>query len=259
MDHYADRFIEGIRAEVLDSAAVNHPYLIALNTGEFPDVQWALQDFAFQYGLYNARFTHYVSAVIGNLRDPAHKQIMLANLAEEHGDTEGVDLSAEVMASIAGLPHASLYQRFQQALGVDGDYIQKAQRCSASLIWTRQFEQLCALNEGAGVGAIGIGTELIVSRIYAQILGGLQAHSRLTPRERVFFDLHSQCDDEHAAQILLIARDLAQDAGVRQQLEYGARTAIEMRIAFWDAMLERAQSLPAADASLTTERANGAN
>jgi hypothetical protein len=34
-------FIKGISAEALDSAAVNHPYLRAMSTGDFPNIDMA--------------------------------------------------------------------------------------------------------------------------------------------------------------------------------------------------------------------------
>lgn len=251
MNHKPDRFIDSLCAEAFDSAAVNHPYLRAIHTGDLPNIDLALKDFAFHYGLYSARFTHYVSAVTAKLSKAEHKQILLANLAEEQGDTEGVELPSDVLASIVGLPHSSLYRRFQQAMGVDAEYAKAAQRCQTSVLWSQKFLELCKMNEYVGVGAIGIGTELIVSRIYNKILEGLKAHSNLTMIERVFFDLHSQCDEEHAAQMLMITRDLAQDSTSRKKIEYGARLAIDLRVTFWDQMLQRAQSFPAPEIPVT--------
>ena len=102
------------------------------------------------------------------------------------------------------------------------------------------------MNECVGVGAIGIGTELIVSSIYNQILEGLKAHSDLTMTQHVFFDLHCQCDEEHATKMLLIAEDLAQTRTACEQIEYGVKMAINMRVIFWDKMQERAQNFPEA-------------
>jgi len=112
-------------------------------------------------------------------------------------------------------------------------------------LWSKQFLQLCLMNEYVGVGAIGIGTELIVSSIYNQILEGLKNHSDLTMTQRVFFDLHSECDEEHAAQMILIAEDLALDHSACEQIEYGVNMAINMRVMYWDKMLERANNIPA--------------
>lgn len=237
-------FIEQLSAEALDSAAVNHPYLHAIREGDFPDFNRALKDFAFQYSLYSSRFTRYVSAVINNLHNDHHKQTLRTNLAEEQGLSHDVELPPDVMESIAGQPHAVLFRRFQEALGIDSDFRATTDQCQTGLLWSKQFLQLCEMNQYVGVGAIGIGTELIVSSIYNQILQGLNQHSALTMKQHVFFNLHSACDEEHAAQIALIAADLARDSSSCEQIEYGVNMAINMRVMFWDKMLERAQSFP---------------
>lgn len=237
-------FIKRISAEALESGAVNHPYLHALREGDFPNIDLALKDFAFQYNLYSTKFTRYVSAVIENLSDNRHKQILLTNLAEEQGLTTDIELPPAVLASIDGQPHSALFRHFQEALGVDSEYRKTASQCQTGLLWSKQFLQLCEMNEYVGIGAIGIGTELIVSNIYNQILECLTAHSDLTIEQHVFFNLHSACDEEHAAQIGLIAEDLAQNNSACEQIEYGVKMAINMRIIFWDKMLERAQNFP---------------
>lgn len=242
MSSMVDGYIDSICSEIIESEAINHPYLHALEAGNLPNVELALQDFAFQYSAYSAQFTEYVSAVITNLSNPEHKKLLQANLDEEQGHASDEELPPDVLACVEGLPHTSLYKRFQHAIGVDSEYLNTTQYCPASLRWRHQFLGLCNMNEFVGIGAIGIGTELIVSHIYKKILAGLQSHSKLTMNERVFFHLHSQCDEGHAAQILKIAKDLAQDEEQREQIAYGARAAVDMRVAFWDEMLTRAQS-----------------
>ena len=233
-------FIKRISEQALSSAAINHPYLTAISKGEFGDMQAAFQDFAYQYGLYSKHFTRYLTAVIDNLSEPNHKNILLENLQEEQGNAHDVDLPPEVLLSVLGQPHCVLFKRFQQALSVDEHYALQHGPCQTGLFWSKHFLHLCQENQYIGLGAIGIGTELIVSRIYEQILMGLEHHSGLSQSERVFFDLHSGCDDEHAAQILAITEELASSQSICEQIEYGTKMALNMRIMFWDKMLERA-------------------
>ena len=235
----ATAFIERTSAHAFQSAAVEHPYLQALRDGDFPDVDWAFRDFALQYGLYSRRFTHYVCSVIKNLNCPDHKAILQANLAEEQGDAHDVELPPDVLATVIGQPHSQLYRRFQNALGIDAEAYEPTPACPGHY-WSDKFLQLCGQNEHVGVGAIGIGTEFIVSRVFDQILDGLKAHSDLTMAQRVFFDLHSECDDEHAAQMLSITNDLAQDPKAREQIERGITAALDLRASFWDKLMERA-------------------
>ena len=222
-----------------------------MREGDFPNVDMAYMDFAHQYGLYSAMFTQYVSAVIENLSDQGHKQILLDNLAEELGGTHDIELPPEVLSGVAGQPHSELFHRFQEALGVTADYRKKTARCETALLWRQQFLQLCEMNECVGVGAIGIGTELVVASIYKQILVGLKAHTDLTMTQHVFFDLHSECDEDHAAQIAVIAEDLAQDSEACEQIGYGVKMAINMRVIFWDKMQERAQNFSVAAGLVT--------
>jgi len=246
--------IDRLGAEALNSAAVNHPYLQAMRTGDFPDVELALKDFALQYGLYSTRFAHYLSAVIEHLTSAEHKRILQANLAEEIGNSHDIDLPPDVLDSVAGQPHASLFQRFQASVGVSAsdkpDTTASLAEQQPGALWSQRFLTLCETNQCVGIGAIGIGTELIVSSIYNQILEGLKSHTQLTMQQRVFFDLHSQCDDEHAAQITLITKDLAQDELSSEQIEHGVQMAINLRTEFWDTMLTRARSM--ADPSSST-------
>ena len=239
-------FINRLSDEIFDSPAVNHPYLQSLCKGDFPDINFAFKDFAFQYGFYNTQFINYLSAVIKNLSSNEHKQILESNLAEEEGHIQDIDLPHEVLASITKQSHTQLYCRFQEALGVDSNYNELNSKDNPGLSWSQQFLHLCEMNEFVGVGAIGIGTELIVSKIYNQILVGLEAHSNLTLKQRVFFDLHSECDKEHAAQLLSIAKDLANDKNSCKQIEYGVTMAIKLRSLFWDNMLERARNFSTA-------------
>ena len=235
-------FIERMSTEALASTAVNHPYLDAFCDGSFPNIEFALKDFACQYGIYSAQFIRYLSAVIKNLESEEHQQILQTNVCEEKGDTHDFDLPADILASVAGQPHALLFRRFQEALGIDAVYRVTHQEHGPGQEWSRQYLRLCETDQCVAVGAVGLGTELIVSTIYQKILEGLKNHSQLTLDQRVFFDLHSHCDDEHAEQLKIIATELAQSPEACEKLTLGVHKAIELRTQFWDAMLERANT-----------------
>lgn len=236
------QFIGDLQREALSSKAVYHPYLEDLCAG-LPQQKMAdFRDFAFQYGIYSVRFASYVQSVIAALSQEHHRNILLENLREEQGSTHDVELPPDILATVVGQPHSKLFLRFQQALGVEQVESSEKMVREPGYIWAKAFAQLCSQNEYVGIGAIGFGTELIVSKIYRQILSGLRAHTSLTPVEHVFFDLHSECDDEHAEQILSICRDLATDPDKRELIAYGAKKALQLRIEFWDAMYERVKS-----------------
>lgn len=235
-------FTDRISANAFHSSAVIHPYLTALCEGQLPDMPLAFKDFALNYGAYSSNFTHYITATIDGLGRQEHKDVLRANLAEEQGHIGDIVLPKAVAADIEGKSHASLFRRFQHALGVDADDRDCAIRPDVGLAWSQKFQLLCKQDECTAIGAVGFGTELIVSRIYTQILEAIKSHSNLLPTDYVFFDLHSVCDDDHADQLLSIADDLAVDAAARAKIERGAIAAIDLRASFWDAMLERAEN-----------------
>lgn len=246
-------FIEDMCEEALASAAVRHPYLDAMRSGSFPDLEYAFKDFAFQYGLYSANFMQYVSAVMKQLQDDRHREILRGNLAEEQGHAHDVDLPADIMASIDGEPHSRLYRRFQDALGVNPDERNPTARCPGAR-WSSKFLTLCRSGEMIGAGAIGIGTEFVVASIFEQILAGLKQHSDLTMLQRVFFDLHSECDEKHAQEMMQITSELARDPESCDQIEHGIRCALALRAAFWDQMMERALAAPSLDHRATRDQ-----
>ena len=238
------QFVDHLSQKALNSSAVKHPYLESLRTGSFPNMVLALQDFAFQYRFYSCGFVEYLKEVIEQLPSDTHKSLLLENLAEENGDTHGVELPQEVLETIEGVAHCQLYKRFQEAIGVDQSYIENHRASETALMWREQFMHLCKLGPEVGIGALGMGTELIVFDIYDQILDGIKQHTSLSMIERVFFDLHSQCDEEHAAQMQRIAEDLAHSTEAQEKIEFGTKMAINLRTLFWDKMHERALAMP---------------
>ncbi|MBT8421824.1 MAG: iron-containing redox enzyme family protein, partial [Gammaproteobacteria bacterium] len=164
------------------------------------------------------------------------------------GHAHDHDLPSEITEIVSGQPHSLLFANFQDAVGTQQNADDASRPNQPGSMWSEQFLALCQRSQCAGIGAIGIGTELIVSGVYQQILTGLRQHSELSLRERVFFELHSHCDDEHAEQLLQIAEELATSDAAIAEIEFGARMAIQLRTAFWDRMLKRARSA-AAEAS----------
>ena len=233
------RFIDHLTKTALHSSAVNHRYLDLLAAGGDRQFEKVISDFALQYGFYSDRFVHYVLAVIANLDDKVHQRILQGNLDEEYGNTHDVMLPEDVMDSIVGQPHTLLFKRFQRATGITEEMLGSIRPDSPGILWANKFEALCKENALAGIGALGFGTEFIVSSIYQKILCGIKMAGFLAPTDHVFFDLHAECDDEHAQQFVHIASDLLVDSEAESQIEYGMAQALKLRSEFWDQMLER--------------------
>ncbi len=237
--------VESLRNEAINSRAVKHPYLDALVNGQLPNTPLALLDLSRCYAAYSSHFVKYLGAVIAQLENPEHRNELTHNLREEHGEVDDLDLGAELKARIDGVPHTQLFQWFQSAL--EQELAQSSQLPASDIgeSWRESFFELCQQGACAGIGALGIATELIVPHIYERILLAIQNHTSLSPEQYVFFTLHAGCDEAHANVLLEIARDLVVDTDSADALGQGVRAAIDMRISFWDQMYERALKMPA--------------
>jgi len=240
-----ERFLDELECEAQSHAAVRHPYLAALSTGNLPNPQAALRDFATHYGCYCRDFTRYLCLTIARLETPAHQALLTENFLEESGTVEeekweiledqGIEL-----AWVAGVPHKELYRRFQNAVSP----LPNDRYCIEAEIWRATFLDLLNGADGArAVGAIGLGTEGIVRFIYQPLAEACRRHPGLTRQEAVFFELHCLVDDDHAEALRQIAFDLAQTTSGRRNLRLGMHQSLGMRATFWEAMYRRALAM----------------
>ena len=240
----SEAFLDRLLNEALSHRAVNHPYLKALASGDLPDMHWALADFGRQYYGYSAHFPRYLTKTISQLTNPAHRSALMENLTEESGsyheddlaELEGIGIKPEW---ILGIPHPELFKRFCDALGLSLNNVEEDQL--EVVCWREMF--LDVLGEGSpaqAIGALGLGTESVVSTMYKNFLPAL-AQLDLPPADIVFFPLHATVDDHHQATLLEIASDFASTPEGRHDLLKGMRKALFLRAGFWDWMYSRAK------------------
>lgn len=231
-------------AHALAHAAVDHPYLRALADGTLPDGRGALADFLSTYRHYSAWFPRYLHAMSRSLEVPAHRALVEENLAEEsgcYGPEELAQLEAlgVMPAWVVGVPHPRLFDRCCAALHVEpcGDIPAAARAMREGLLGF-----LRGASAAEAVGAMGLGTEGIVSTIYRPFVAALD-RLRLEPRDTVFFVLHTAVDDHHFDSLMHISGEIARQPGGLQGLERGMLVALELRVALWDWLLARALAM----------------
>ena len=247
LDRHVDSetFVQQLAAEALEHRAVRHPYLQALRAGDLPDDGWAMRDFALQYHGYSRAFPQYLTAVMSRLEYPAHRMALLDNLTEESGTYDPEEL-AELEAIgvrtewVEGVPHPELFARFARSMGINPD---ASEEHTMVQVWREMF--LSTLTNGSpaeAVGALGLGTENIVSTIYMPFVAACARIGTIDPRDSVFFTLHTAIDDDHQETLQRIAADYATTEQGRSDLRRGMLKALVCRAAFWDWMLSRASS-----------------
>lgn len=237
--------LEELREEALGHEAVHHPYLSALAAGSLGRPRRALQDFAREYGGYSAWFPRFLSALEARL--PLELRGVLGeNKAEEAGrydegtlsELEGAGLRREW---VDGVPHPELFQRFQLSLGVaPGAALDPS---SPVARWREGLLHLLETDHpAAAVGALSLGTELVVSSMYATVLRAVDRFGGIRPEGRSFLVLHALVDDAHAESLLEIAGRFAVDGEGRAALACGMRAALDLRATFWRELHEEAMS-----------------
>ena len=241
-----ESYLGDLVEEALSHPAVCHPYLANLAEGNVPDLGWALRDFAVQYPGYCAHFPRYLTMVISKLESPSHRMTLMQNLIEESGMLDQEELAVLVEHGIEpdwvqGIPHPKLFERFRKAMDVS-DTDEGGDDALEVICWRESFYHLLANGSPAeAVGAIGLGTENVVNKIYASIIRAIEHLGTLERRQYVFFELHCEVDDDHHEALLNIAHDFTNDPQTRIDLRKGMLKALGLRVVFWEWMHQRAQ------------------
>lgn len=246
----AVEFVRGLSADSLRHRAVRHPYLRALAEGSFPDLRWALADFARHYFGYSSHFPRYLTTVISRLENPEHRRALLENLTEESGsygesELEELEQLGIEREWIVGVPHPLLFERFSKAVGVSHG---GARESDQVVCWRELFLQLLSGGTPAeALGALGLGTENIVRTIYEPFVTAIRRLDELGPRDTVFFPLHTAVDDHHQETLQSISADFATNVDGRTGLRRGMLKALQLRASFWDWLHDRAMDPARAD------------
>ena len=239
-------YINRLSEEGLNHPALTHPWLTAMAAGSFPDMVWALRDYAWHYQGYSSWFPYYLKAVINRLAEPSHRALLEENLREEKGhlgedDCDALRRVGIDPATVQRVSHPELFRRFCTAMGLGSDAL--AVTAVATKRWRTKFRRyLENASPAAAVGALGLGTESIVKPIYQQIVAGIQKVSFLHRQDYVFFELHCLVDDQHQADLLAVARELTLTEEGRRDMREGMLTALDLRCELWDLLHERATS-----------------
>ena len=240
----SEEYIVELIEESRSHPALNHPWLEAMAECSFPDMAWAVRDFAWHYHGYSSWFPHYLAAVIGSMDREEHRELLQENLNEENGElgaeeratlkTVGIDPE-----TVDGVPHPVLFRRFCRAMGIGEEALGNPHQ--STVRWRSRFRRfLESSSPAAGVGALGLGTESIVKHISDQILPAIRSLPLLSREDYVFFELHCVVDDQHQADLLEVAQDLITTAEARRELRRGMLTALDLRCQLWDRLYRRA-------------------
>jgi pyrroloquinoline-quinone synthase len=234
-------YVDALQRYAELSRAARHPVLDRVAAGAFRARRAALRRFFSEYYHYSRRFTRFLASVMASLEQPRHRAALVPNSAEEAGRLDDHHRAELLAAGIdpgdAAGPHPELFRRFLIAIGLAPDELETATPHVATAAWIQSFEALCRADQASAVGALGLATEGIVRGMYQKLLAGIRhAWPELSARDRVFFELHTLVDDDHAGVLRAIAVELAAVPVQRRALAAGLLGALDARASFYDQM-----------------------
>lgn len=177
-----------------------------------------------QYYRYSKNFTRYLTALMTNCESDYYRSRLSENLWEEGGGAE------------ADKRHAELFRRFlREALDVDPDTIEY--RSFANDFFHR-YLAFCRDSSALAASAfLSVGTEGAIGRLYAYFCEGLMKAG--VPEEQLhFFQLHMECDDEHAVTLAELMQSFSNEPGWFEQCKTAINHALSIRRQFLDDALD---------------------
>lgn len=200
-----------------------HPFMRRCETGAVTMTE--LSRYLVQHGHYGRCFTRYLCALISQLPDNEQVIRLAGNLAEELG-----------LAGGQGIPHARLYADMLRQFNLSLER-EPANPQTRALVET--MFMLCRQPGGAaGLGALCLGAEAIVPALYRRVMEGF-AHHGITGPRLIFFQLHVDCDDDHAQTMYDILADWCERSETaREAATAAAETAVSARLRMFDSVLD---------------------
>jgi pyrroloquinoline quinone (PQQ) biosynthesis protein C/quercetin dioxygenase-like cupin family protein len=173
-----------------------------------------------QYQLYSRSFTRFISAVMANCDSDLFRAQLSQNLWEEGG------------GCAPERRHAELFRRFlRDALGVtpeDTEFEVYTQH------FVREYLSFCLAGDAAaGSAFLSLGTEGIVPRMYTIFMTGLRA-AGLRADELEFFQLHVECDDDHAETLEQMMLSYAAEPRWFDTCKRAMTRALDLRLQFFE-------------------------
>ena len=156
-----------------------------------------------QYFIYSKNFTRYLCALMANMENDLHRSQLSENIWEEGG---GEELEKR---------HSEIFRQFLiKGLGVKIDEIKFK---DFSKQFMQEYLSYC-MNKPAleGTAFLSMGTEAIVPRLYNLFLEGMKK-AGIEKEHLYFFELHVECDDEHAETLENILLSFSNEANFKDR------------------------------------------
>jgi pyrroloquinoline-quinone synthase len=214
-----------------------HPFLQRCRSGELtlPEVKIL----AVQMYKFSKQFNRILSSIVSCCPDDQAQWVILDNLFDEMGRG---DMSQA---------HPELFRQFTRAIGISDMALEECptQPETQDLIDTylglaHQYGYLSAL------GAVCFASEGLVQALYSQLYQGIQGAAPLSKQSLIFFEVHIDVDDSHAAKLAELIDPRIQTESDAIAIHHAILEAMDARVQFFDG-IQRQIELAVSQPSLT--------
>lgn len=208
----------------------SHEFLVRCRMGQL--TLHEVQILAVQMYKFSKEFNRILASILSCCPDEQAQQVILENLFDEMG--EGNPNAA----------HPELFRRFTRGLGIADPTLASlpTEPETYNLIETylnlpHQYGYLAAL------GAVCFASEGIVSTLYTQIQNGIAGTTCLPQEALVFFDVHIDVDEGHAAKLAALIEPRITTTEIAMDVNRAILDAMNARVQFFNGILRQSSSL----------------
>jgi pyrroloquinoline-quinone synthase len=198
-----------------------HPFLQRCRSSELTLSE--VKILAVQMYKFSKQFNRILASIVACCLDEQAQWVILDNLFDEMGRGD------------VSQAHPELFRHFTRAIGISDAELEAAETVpeTQALIDTylslaQEYGYLSAL------GAVCYASEGIVRSLYTQLYIGIQGASPFSKDDLIFFDVHMDVDDGHAAKLAALIDPRIQDASHAVDIHRAILEAMDARVSFFD-------------------------
>lgn len=207
-----------------------HPFLERCRTGQLTLRE--VRVLAVQMYKFSQAFNRILAGIISCCSDEKAQLVILENLMDEMGQ-----------GNVANT-HPELFRHFTRTLGIDDGILlvtppepETQAMIDTYLALPHKYGYLAAL------GAVCFASEGIVNSLYTQIRQGIVGASPFPPEALVFFEVHIDLDDDHAAHLEALIAPRLKTAEDAVYLHRAVKTAMDSRLQFFSGIQRAAAAM----------------
>lgn len=230
MNMISSSFLQSFRSLTAHHPLWNHPFLLRCRERGLTLLE--VQILAVQMYKFSKEFNRILASILSCCSDVQAQWVILDNLSDEmgHGDLQQA--------------HPELFRRFTRAIGIPDDTLEAlpAEPETQEMIDTyldlpRQYSYLSAL------GAVCFASEGIVHTLYSQIYRGIEGATPVPQESLIFFEVHMDLDDGHAAKFAEVIAPRLQTEDQAVEMNRAILEAMDARVQFFDGVQRRIEEV----------------